>query len=110
MITVRTSKSFEALALSMMDENGYDDLIEFLARHYLKGDILAGSGGVRKICYARPGRGKSGGFRVVYYYRSEGHPIIPLTIFAKNQRTTISQAELHELYQIVQLIKKEFRK
>ncbi len=45
MITVRTSKSFEALALSMMDEDSYDGLIEFLARHYLKGDILPGSGG-----------------------------------------------------------------
>ncbi len=109
MITVRTSKSFESLALSMMDEDAYDSLIEFLAHNYLKGDIIPGTGGVRKIRYARQGRGKSAGFRVVYYYHSEGNPIVPLTIFGKNQRSNISQAETNELYKIVQLIKKEFR-
>ena len=110
MITIRTSKSFEALALSLMDENDYDGLIEFLARNYLKGDIVSGTGGVRKIRYARQGRGKSAGFRVIYYYHSEGNPIVPFTLFAKNQKTNVSEAEKNELYKIVQLIKKEFRK
>lgn len=71
MITVQTSKSFESLALSLMDEADYDDLIDFLARNYLKGDIIPATGGVRKIRYARPGSGKSEGFRVIYYYHSE---------------------------------------
>lgn len=90
-----------------MDENEYDGLLEFLARNYLKGDIIASSGGVRKIRYARQGKGKSAGFRVIYYYHSEDHPIVPFTIFAKNQKTNISEAEKHELYTIVQRIKKE---
>ena len=110
MITIRTSKSFEALALSLMDESEYDGLLEFLARNYLKGDIIAGSGGVRKLRYARQGKGKSAGFRVIYYYHSEGHPIVPFTIFAKNQKTNISEAEKQELYTIVQRIKKELKK
>jgi hypothetical protein len=33
--------------LALMDESEYDGLLEFLARNYLKGDIIAGSGGVR---------------------------------------------------------------
>ena len=110
MITIRTSKSFEALALSLMSERDYDGLIEFLARNYLKGDIIAGSGGVRKIRYAKQGMGKSAGFRVIYYYHSEGHPVVPFTVFAKNQKTNISGAEINELYKIVQLIKKELKK
>lgn len=93
-----------------MDEDSYDDLIEFLARNYLKGDIIPGSGGVRKIRYAMRGKGKSAGFRVIYYYHSQDNPIVPFTIFAKNQRTNISQAEINELYKIVQLIKKELKK
>ncbi|MDH5668817.1 MAG: type II toxin-antitoxin system RelE/ParE family toxin [Nitrospira sp.] len=110
MITVQTSKSFEAAALSLMDENAYDRLIEFLARNYLNGDIIPGTGGVRKIRYARQGKGKSAGFRVIYYYHSEGHPIVPFTIFAKNQKTNLSEAEKTELYKIVQMIKKELSK
>ena len=109
MITVQTSKSFESLARSLMDEAEYDDLIEFLARNYLKGDIIPATGGVRKIRYARRGSGKSGGFRVIYYYHSEGTPLIPFTIFAKNRKTNLSDTEKNELYKIVQLIKKEMR-
>lgn len=101
MITIRTSKSFEALALSLMDEDEYDGLIEFLARNYLKGDIIPRSGGVRKIRYAKRGKGKSAGFRVIYDYHSEGNPIVPFTIFANNRRTNISQVEINELYKIV---------
>ena len=96
--------------MSLMDENEYDRLLEFLARNYLKGDIIAGSGGVRKIRYARQGKGKSAGFRVIYYYHSEGHPVVPFTMFAKNQKTNISGAETNELYTIVQRIKKELKK
>jgi len=47
---------------------------------------------------------------VIYYYHSEGNPIVPFTIFGKNQKTNISEAEKNELYKIVQLIKKEFTK
>lgn len=92
-ITVRTSQSFESLALSLMARAEYDDLIDFLARNYLKGDIIPATGGVRKIRYARQGNGKSGGFRVIYYYHSEGTPLIPCTLFAKNRKTTLSGAE-----------------
>jgi hypothetical protein len=60
-LAIRTSKSFEALALSLMGESDYDGLIEFLARNYLKGNIIAGSGGVRKIRYAKQGMGKRAG-------------------------------------------------
>jgi hypothetical protein len=47
---------------------------------------------------------------VIYYYHSEGHPVVPFTIFAKNQKTNISGAETNELCKIVQLIKKELKK
>lgn len=110
MITIRTSKSFEVLALSLLGKEAYDDLIEFLARNYLKGDIIPGTGGVRKLRYARQGRGKSGGFRVIYYYYADNRPIVPFTIFAKNEKANLSQAEKNELSIIVQEIKKEFRK
>jgi hypothetical protein len=47
--------------LVLMGESDYDGLIEFLARNYLKGEIIAGSGGVRKIRYAKQGMGKRAG-------------------------------------------------
>lgn len=109
-ITIRTSKSFEVLALSLLGKEAYDDFIEFLARNYLKGDIIPGTDGVRKLRYARQGRGKSGGFRVIYYYYADNRLIVPFTMFAKNEKANLSQAEKNELSSIVQEIKKEFRK
>jgi len=43
------------------------ELADRLAGDPLAGDVMPGLGGVRKMRFAPKGRGKSGGFRVVYY-------------------------------------------
>ena len=40
-----------------------------------------------------PGRGKSGGARVIYYYHNESIPLYALDIYAKNQKANLSAAE-----------------
>jgi hypothetical protein len=46
--------------------------------------LIAGSGGVRKLRWGIPGRGKSGGMRVIYYAKSRQGQIWMLTLYAKN--------------------------
>jgi len=57
-----------------------------LARDPECGEIIQGTGGVRKVRVALPGRGKSGGARVIYYFHSERLPVFALTVFAKNEK------------------------
>jgi mRNA-degrading endonuclease RelE of RelBE toxin-antitoxin system len=60
-----------------------------LATHPESGDLIPGSGGLRKIRWLRKGRGKRGGVRIIYYYKScDGH-IWLLTIYAKNETENI---------------------
>jgi hypothetical protein len=61
------------------------------------GDLIKGSGGVRKLRWAGSGRGKRGGIRVIYYLRSQQGQIWLLTAYAKNVRDTISGAVLRKI-------------
>ena len=67
----------------------YAALQEYLCEHPDAGDIVRGSGGVRKLRWARPGAGKSGGVRVCYYVRTKAGRIFMLTIYAKSAQDSI---------------------
>lgn len=53
------------------------------------GDLMQGTGGVRKLRFGRGGRGKSGGGRVVYVYHDQKHPVFLLAAFAKNEKANL---------------------
>jgi hypothetical protein len=87
-----------------MDEDERSVLVDFLARNPQAGDIIPGTGGVRKIRWGLEGRGKRGGARVIYYYHSDLMPLFALTAFAKNQRTDLSQAERNDFRRLTALL------
>jgi hypothetical protein len=64
-------------------------------------------GGVRKARWAQPGRGKSGGFRVVYFFLAEPRRIYMASIYAKSRQSNLSQADQNCLAAIAAVIKKE---
>ena len=66
-----------------------------------KGDLITGSGGLRKIRVARKGGGKSGGFRVIYY-RSTPEVIFFLLAYPKNKQDTLSKAEIKILRELIE--------
>jgi hypothetical protein len=65
-------------------------LIDYLARHPKAGCLIPETGGIRKLRWARPGMGKSGGARVIYYYHNENMPLYLLTIFSKGEKANLS--------------------
>ncbi len=67
-------------------------------------------GGLRKVRIARRGGGKSGGFRLLYFYREEGLPVFLLTVFAKNERANITVKEKAELVALCDLIAEAYGK
>lgn len=56
-------------------------IINYLAEHPAAGDVMQGTGGIRKLRWSAQGKGKSGGVRVVYYHHSELMPLFLLTLF-----------------------------
>ena len=58
------------------------------------GDIIPASGGVRKVRWAGKGRGKRGGLRIIYYWRTTHGQILLLTLYAKNETADITAEQL----------------
>ena len=59
--------------------------------------MVRSSGGVRKVCWAMAGKGKSGGVRVIYYFKKQDAEIWLLTIYSKNEVESIPAHVLRQI-------------
>lgn len=75
---------FTKLVGKYLSDEEYSALQGALAKNPDLGDLIPGSGGVRKVRWGTRGRGKRGGIRVVYFVRPHQGVIWVLTIYAKN--------------------------
>jgi mRNA-degrading endonuclease RelE of RelBE toxin-antitoxin system len=67
-----------------------------------RGDLIRGSGGLRKIRCAGSGRGKRGGLRVIYYWHVPGSTILFLLAYPKNEQENLTPAQLKVLKSIIE--------
>lgn len=67
-----------------------------------RGDLIRGSGGLRKIRWAGSGRGKRGGLRVIYYWHVPGSTILFLLAYPKNEQDDLTPAQIKVLKTLVQ--------
>jgi RelE toxin of RelE / RelB toxin-antitoxin system len=69
----------------------------YLAEHPDAGDVVPGSGGVRKVRWKRAGSGKSAGVRVIYFTRLMAGEIVLLTLYAKAKLDNLTGRQLKEI-------------
>lgn len=103
MVFIETSM-FTKLILQYLSDDEYHALQWYLHQHPDTGDIVKGSGGVRKVRWAQPGKGKRGGIRVIYFWKVSASEIWLLTLYSKNEKSTMPG---HILKQIAQEIDDE---
>lgn len=96
--------SYARLASKLLDQQERQDLIAYLANNPEAGDIMEGTGGVRKLRWSRGSQGKSGGVRVIYYYHDARMPLYLLTLFAKGDKANLTKAERNELVGLVDIL------
>ncbi len=84
MLTFIETRLFARLADELLGDDGLRELQLYLARRPEAGVLVRHAGGVRKVRWSLPGRGKSGGIRVIYYLRSRQGQIWLLTMYSKN--------------------------
>ena len=80
-----------------MTQEEVDALTELLSRTPEAGDVMKGTGGMRKLRFGTSGRGKSGSVRVVYYFYDASVPVFLLQVYAKNEKANLTQAERNAL-------------
>ena len=101
MIFVETSL-FTSDVKSLLADDEYRLLQQSLADQPGTGDLIPGTGGLRKLRWGMPGRGKRSGARVVYYWRVSQSQILMLAIYAKNERVDLSASDKAVLKKIVE--------
>jgi hypothetical protein len=88
-----------------MDETSRIAFINFIAANPLKGDLIVGTGGARKVRWAsNENTGKSGGVRIIYYYHHQLMPIFLFTVYGKNQKANLSRQERNLVKTIISQI------
>ena len=104
MITIAELPEYIRRADKLLSLGERIDIINYLAAHPKAGDLMEGTGGIRKLRWGRGDSGKSGGVRVIYYMHSEQMPLYLLTLFAKNERANLSKAQRNELADLVDVL------
>jgi hypothetical protein len=107
MAVVETETFLAKAARLGISETERAALIIYLAGNPEVGVVVPETGGIRKLRWALPGRGKAGGARVIYYFHNESIPLYALDIFAKNQKANLSAAEKNAARKAVAAIKAE---
>ena len=93
--------AFAKYVYDYLSDDEYLGLQSFLLLYPESGKVVPGSGGVRKIRWAMTGKGKSGGVRVIYYFKKQDDEIWLLTIYSKNE---VENIPAHVLRQIAKEI------
>jgi mRNA-degrading endonuclease RelE of RelBE toxin-antitoxin system len=78
------TKLFTRLVQDYLTDDEYRELQAMLIGHPEAGNVIPGSGGVRKLRWKAVGRGKRGGYRVIYYVKRPRNVIWMLTLYPKN--------------------------
>jgi hypothetical protein len=90
MVAVVETEEFLADVKGVLSEDEHDDLILYVALHPEAGDVMPGTGGLRKLRWTARGKGKRGGSRVIYYFHDIHVPLFLMGIFAKSVQTDLS--------------------
>ena len=84
-------------------------IVNSVAADPSQGDLMIGTGGVRKVRFAGRGKGKSGGYRVVTYFAAADVPVLLLAVINKGERANLSKAERNELKKELQGFADDYR-
>jgi len=108
MQTIVELPEFLRKAEKLLKDSERQSIINYLASHPAAGEIMQGTGGIRKLRWSAQGKGKSGGVRVIYYHHNETIPLFLLTVFGKGEKANLTKAERNDLARYTSLLIKNY--
>lgn len=110
LVSVVETDAYLSKARKIMSEAEMEAVVLRISANPMAGDVIRGTGGLRKLRIPLEGRGKRGGGRVVYWFYNEGYPAILLWAFAKNEADDLSAGQRKQLVSASQAFTKQFRR
>ena len=107
-VTVVEMPLFLRLAEGIWSDDERMELLDYVARNPESGAVIPGTGGVRKLRWARQGSGKRGGARVIYFYHHMDAPIFLLMAYAKAQSEDMTPDQKRAVSALTAELKKQF--
>jgi hypothetical protein len=90
----------------LLNEREQDEMERHIAEAPERHPLISGGSGMRKARWARPGRGKSGGVRAIYYFAAPD-AVYFIAVYAKNAKENLSDAERNALAKILPPLKRQ---
>ncbi|AMJ59166.1 type II toxin-antitoxin system RelE/ParE family toxin [Bosea sp. PAMC 26642] len=110
MQTVLLTSVFERQAKAAgLGEEEIQDVAVAIASDPLGGDLMAGTGGARKMRHAGRGEGKSGGYRTIHYFGGDDVPLFLLALIDKGKKANLTKAERNNLAKTLPKIAEAYR-
>ena len=102
MLTVVETTLFQRQWPHYWTEDERGTFAAYIAEHPAAGDVVPGSGGIRKVRWGRAGSGKSGGVRVIYFTRNAEDKVVLLTLYAKAKTDNLTGPQLKEIRRVLE--------
>ena len=109
-VSVIETPEFLSATRKLLVEEERAMLVDYLAYNPSAGDLIPGTGGVRKLRWALEGRGKRGGARVIYFHHNAEMPLFLLTAYAKNERADLSAGDRNEFRRLTEQLVESFKR
>lgn len=103
-VFIETS-AFSMLRKDLMDDDEFRELQTYLLEAHDRGDTISHTGGCRKIRWSRPGMGKRGGVRVIYFLLLASGRLYLLLVYPKNAKDDLSENEKAAIKALTQQLK-----
>jgi hypothetical protein len=109
-VSVIEQAGFVRRASELLTPEEQDAVVDLVAYEPTCGDLIPGTGGLRKVRIAVSGRGKRGGARVVYYFHDADMPAFLLALYAKNEKDDLTAAEKKAFSSLTKELVRQWRR
>jgi hypothetical protein len=107
-VSVVETAGYLSKAAKIMSQEEMAEVVDFVSLTPLAGEVIKGTGGLRKLRVGLQGRGKRGGGRVIYWFYNKGYPAVLLWAFAKNEASDLTTSQRKQLAQVTESFLNDF--
>ncbi len=109
-VSVIEFAAYRRRADALLTAEQQDAVVDLIAYDPTCGDLIPGTGGLRKVRVGQGERGNRGGARVIYYFYNADFPLLLLGLYAKNEKSDLSAREKGKLVDAVKEITGPWRR